>query len=270
MLRLDSLSEKTLKVFECLAVNEQLRSFTLIGGAALALQISHRKSEDLDFWLPAEKMDKETISAAVRTAQQAGFVAQLVTPHDKIVAAKINGRDLLAYAQDYVIGGVKVTFFARVDTAFQHFNAYPRIASTSTSFGIMGVDGIFSMQSYVIHQRVRSRDLFDLKIFVQRGKTIEDILQAGSAADPACSSEYAKSVLLGDVPLDKEDEGFDSVDVTEKLEDIYSFFEIATNEFEQALAEKTFDVMMCGSCREVKCVCDARVRNMQNIYARRS
>lgn len=120
-------------------------------------------------------------------------------------------------------------------------------------------------KSYVIHQRVSSRDLFDLKTFVQRGKTIEDILQAGSAADPACSSEYAKSVLLGDVPLDKEDEGFDSVDVTEKLEDIYSFFKCAINEYEQALAEQTFDVMLCSRCREVKCVCDARGRHMQDI-----
>jgi hypothetical protein len=240
-----------------LAVNEQLRGFTLIGGTALALQINHRKSEDLDFWLPAEKMDKETISVAVRTAQRAGFAAQLVTPHDKIVSAKINGRDLLAYAQDYVIGGVKVTFFARVDTAFQHFNTYPRIIYPATSFGIMDLEGIFSMKAYVIHQRVRSRDLFDLKIFVQRGKTIEDILQAGSAADPACSSEYAKSVLLGDVPLDKEDEGFDSVDITEKLEDIYSFFKCAINEYEQALAERTFDVMLCSRCRKVQCVCDA-------------
>jgi hypothetical protein len=46
VLRLDSLPEKTLKVFECLAVNERLRDFTLIGGTALALQISHRKSEN--------------------------------------------------------------------------------------------------------------------------------------------------------------------------------------------------------------------------------
>lgn len=207
-------------------------------------------------------MDKETISAAVRATQQAGFVAQLVPPHDKIVAAKINGRDLLAYAQDCVIGGVKVKFFARADTAFQHFDTYPRIASSATSFGIMDLEGIFSMKSYVIHQRVRSRDLFDLKVFVQRGKTIEDILQAGSAADPACSSEYAKSVLLGDVPLDKEDEGFDSVDVTEKLEDIYSFFNYAINEYEQVLAEQTFNVMLCSRCREAKCVCDARERNI--------
>jgi len=60
----------------------------------------------------------------------------------------------------------------------------------------METEGIFSMKSYVIHQRVRSRDLFDLKTFVQQGKTIGEILHAGPAAVPACSIEYAKSVLI--------------------------------------------------------------------------
>lgn len=245
MLKLDSLPEQTRKVFNLLSGSELLRGFTLIGGTALALQIDHRKSEDLDFWLPAERMDKGIISAAIRQVQQAGFVAQLATPHDKIVTAKINGHDLLAYAQDYVIGGAKVTFFARADTAFQHFDTFPRISNTATTFGIMDIDGIFSMKSYVIHQRVRSRDLFDLKTFVQQGKTIADILHAGPAADPACSIEYAKSVLIGDVPLDKEDEGFDSIGVPEKIEDIYGFFEDAVNCYEQIIAEETFGDVVC-------------------------
>lgn len=85
---------------------------------------------------------------------------------------------------------------------------------------------MISCKSYVSHQRVRSRDLFVLEAFVHRSKTIEDILQAGSAADPACSSEYARSVQLGNVPFVKEDEGFDSVDVTEKLKDIYLFLSV--------------------------------------------
>lgn len=255
MLRLDSLPEQTRQVFEHLSANELLHSFTLIGGTALALQFDHRKSEDLDFWLPAEKMNKEIISATVRIAQKAGFVAQLVTPHDKIITARINGRDLLAYAQDYVISGVKVTFFAQADTAFQHFDTFRRLSNTATTFGIMDTEGIFSMKSYAIHQRVRSRDLFDLKIFVQRGKTIEDILRAGPAADPACSIEYAKSVLIGDVPLDKEDEGFDSVGVTEKIEDIYAFFEDAVNKYEQTIAEETFGDFVCAKCHVAPCIC---------------
>lgn len=239
MLKLDSLPDATRRLFDHLAANALLRNFTLIGGTALALQIGHRRSEDLDFWLPAERMDKGIVSAIVRMAQEAGFEAQLVTPHHQIVAEKINGRDMLSRSQDYVIGGVKVTFFARTDVAYRHFDALTRIADSGCSFRVMGEEGLFSMKSYVIHQRVRSRDLFDLKTFMLHDKSIDDILQAGITADPACSPEYAKSVLIGDVPLDKEDEGFDSVGVTESIQDIYTFFKTAVNDYEQAIAEKT-------------------------------
>lgn len=239
MLKLDSLPDATRRVFDHMAANALLRDFTLIGGTALALQIGHRHSEDLDFWMPGERMDKGIISAIVRMAQQAGFESELATPHQQIVFEKINGRDLLARVQDYVIGGVKVTFFARTDMAYQHFDSYSRVAEAGASFRVMGEEGLFAMKSYVIHQRVRSRDIYDLKTFLTRGKSLADILHAGGVADPACSPEYAKSVLVGEVPLDKEDEGFDSVGVTETIEDIYAFFKTAVNEHEQAIAEET-------------------------------
>lgn len=241
MFNLDSLPEQTRRVFDQLAGNPLLRDFTLIGGTALALRIGHRRSEDLDFWIPAERMDKSLISDVVRLAQQAGLHAQLATPHSDIVAAKINGHDLLSCAQDYAIGGVKVTFFARADAAFRHFDTFPRAPDSNTSFRIMDVDGLFAMKAYVIHQRVRSRDLFDLKTLIQNGKSIADILQAGPAADPACSIEYAKSVLMGDVPLDKADEGFDSIGVTEKIDSIYSFFRNAIDDYEQSIAAQTYN-----------------------------
>ena len=237
MLKLDSLPEATLLVFEHLAANPSLCDFTLIGGTALALQIGHRWSEDLDFWLPAERMDKSLISSVVRAMQNEGFDAKLATPHEQIVAEKNNGRDLLAHAQDYVIGGVKVTFFARADIAYNHFNSFGRIGEKDCTFSIMSEEGLFSMKSYVIHQRVRSRDLYDLKTFMTRDKTLDDIFSAAIAADPACSAEYAKAVLLGDVPLDKEDEGFDSIGITETIQDLYAFFLSAVNDYEQSIAE---------------------------------
>lgn len=239
VLKLDSLPDATRRVFDHLAANALLHDFTLIGGTALALQIGHRHSEDLDFWTLGERMDKGRISAIVRMAQQAGFEATLATPHQQIVVEKINGRDLLARAQDYVIGGVKVTFFARTDVSYRHFDTLPRVVNAGTSFRVMGEEGLFAMKSYVIHQRVRSRDIYDLKTFLTRGKSLADIFQAGNTADPACSPEYAKAVLIGDVPLDKEDEGFDSIGVTESMDDIYAFFKTAVNEYEQAIAEET-------------------------------
>lgn len=242
MLKLDSLPVATKRIFDHLSSNDLLNDFTLIGGTALALQISHRRSEDLDFWLPDNRLNKGIVSAIVRKAQDAGFPAALATPHDQIVTAKINGHDLLAYAQDYVIGGVKVTFFARNDTAYQYFDSLPRLTDTNTAFRIMGGEGLFHMKAHVIHQRVRSRDLFDLKTFVSRGKDIGSVLLAGSKADPACSPEYAKSVLVGDVPLDRNDEGFDSIGITESINDIYDFFKCAVNDYEQAFAENTYEL----------------------------
>lgn len=236
MLNLDSLPGSTRKLFEFLAQMKELETFSLIGGTALALQIGHRRSEDLDFWLPSNRLNKRLISHVVREAERAGFPSQLATPHHQIVAAKINGTDILEYAQDYVIGGAKVTFFARDDVPYQHFDTMQRLPNSPTTFQIMGEEGLFAMKSYVIHQRTRSRDLYDLKSFMERGKDIESILYAGAKADPACSIEYAKSVLIGDVPLDKADEGFDSIGVTEKISDIYAFFSDSLNSYEEHLA----------------------------------
>ena len=237
MLKLDSLPDATRRVFDHLSRNDLIRDFTLIGGTAMSLQIGHRHSEDLDFWLPAEHMNKHNISEIVRAAREAGFLCIPATPNHKIVTAKINGFDLLAHSQDYVIGGVKVTFFARNDGAYRHFSLFQMVPGAGTSFGVMGEEGLFAMKSYVIHQRVRSRDLYDLKTFMLRSKSLGNILQAGSAAEPSCSHEYAKSVLTGDVPLDKNDEGFDSVGVTESIHDIHAFFRNAVDEYEQMVAE---------------------------------
>lgn len=93
--------------------------------------------------------------------------------------------------------------------------------------------GEFSAKACAIHGQVRSRDLLDLMAFVEAGNTIDDILRAGPAADPARSIEYAKSVLVGDVPLDIEDEGIE-------IEAVYRFFRRAVNNYEQAVAAAIF------------------------------
>lgn len=232
-----------------------LEGFTLIGGTALALQIAHRKSEDLDFWLPTDQLNKTTISAFIRDAQNAGFEARLITPHHQIVASKINEIDILASAQDYLIGGVKVTFFARKDAAYQHFNLFERTKKEGTTFDVMGKEGLFAMKSHVIHHRTRSRDLFDLKTFLQNGKKLQDILDAAERADPACSPAYAKEVLIGSVPLDPEDEGFDSIGVEESIKDIHTFFRKRVDADEQALAGAIFSEQVCKKCHAAPCVC---------------
>ena len=58
----------------------------------------------------------------------------------------------------------------------------------------------------------------------------------GVQADPAYQREYAKDVMVGNVPLDTDDEGFDSIGLELATEDIHQFFLAAVNEYETELA----------------------------------
>lgn len=236
MLNRDVLPSQTRVIFDLLAKDSRLSDFVLIGGTALALQKGHRLSEDLDFWLPATILDKQSIAGIMASCIELGVDVRLTTPHSKIITAKINGLDLLSGVQDYVLDGVKVTFLARFDRAYQRFAELGRLSEKGLSFAVMGDEGLFSMKSHLIHCRTRSRDLFDLMIFAKDGKGIDEILQAGVDVDPVVSTEYAKSVLRGDVPMDKEDEGFYGVGIKESVSDIHQFFAEKIDEYEQRIA----------------------------------
>ena len=239
MLKLDALAPKTRPVFEALARMPALDNWVLVRGTAMALQLGHRSSEDLDLWLPAQAISIHATDELMRSLQRAGHQVAFATPAHQTTQFRINsGDDLRRYVQDWAVDGVKVQFFCLRDAAFDSFRAHPRLSrkDTHTTFEVMGPDGLFAMKSYVIHQRTRSRDLVDLWHFVQHGKTLADILAAGLAASPSCSVDYAKQVLTGAVPLDVQDEGFETLAPGVTLKKIYKGFVARVNalEVEQA------------------------------------
>lgn len=237
MLKEQWMPERTRLVFEALAAEKRMAGFNLIGGTALSIQLGHRLSEDLDFWFPSATMPKGTVDAIINQLAKNGLHCELATPAWQISQARINGIDLLAQSRDYVINGVKVTFFARNDAPYQHFASLPKLNEKGISFNIMRLDSVFHMKSWLIAQRVRSRDLFDLMVFIRnQGKTIQDILDAGQAADASFPREYAKDVLLGNVPVDQDDEGFDAVSVNTTLDNLYTFFSERVDDYEIELA----------------------------------
>ncbi len=235
MLKLDNMPERTRRVFEVLAKEPLMKGFVLIGGTALSIQIGHRLSEDLDFWLPGPSLSKDRVDSILHNVGQHGLSHEFATPAWKILQARINGIDLLSQSRDHIVGGVKVTFFARNDVPYRHFAGMKRIKS-KTRFSIADEEALFNMKSWLISQRVRSRDLYDLMILIQRGKTIQDILEAGVQAAPSFQREYAKEVLVGNVPLDADDEGFESIGIQATLGDMREFFLVAVNEYEVGLA----------------------------------
>jgi len=195
-----------------------LEGFCLVGGTALALQAGHRRSLDVDLITFSQALDKNRLFKAMRA-----LGATLVTPQSMISTAKINGIDLLAHVQDYVLDGVKVQCFTnpagqRFATEIQPVNGW--------CFGLANLPTLFALKSALLLKRSRSRDYFDLMWFCQQGKTLADIVAAAQEADDGPEvPTVIEHKLLGLIPLDAEDEGLDPVGIEITPVDIYRFFE---------------------------------------------
>lgn len=228
--RLDRLPAATAAAIVKLADEPALTGFCLVGGTALALQAGHRRSLDIDLAWFGQTLDKNGLFKAMRARG-----ASLVTPQSMISAAKINGIDLLARVQDYVLDGVKVQCFADADG--QRFAAGVRPVA-GWRFGLADLPTLFAMKSALLTKRARSRDYFDLMWFCQHGgKTLDDILAAAQEADAGPEvPTLVEHKLLGLIPLDADDEGLDPVDVAVTPADIYRYFEAAVQQREVAAA----------------------------------
>jgi hypothetical protein len=216
--QLDQLPAPTAAVIAKLADEPALSGFCLVGGTALALQAGHRRSLDVDLVAFTPTLDKNGLFRAMRA-----LGATLVTPQSMISTAKINGVDLLARVQDYVLDGVKLQCFT--DPAGQrHAAGIQPVAGWR--FGLMDLPNLFAMKSALLLKRARSRDYFDLMWFCQNGKTLADIVAAAQEADDAPEvPTVVEHKLLGLIPLDADDEGLDPVGVDVTAADIFRFFE---------------------------------------------
>ncbi|MEY4911064.1 MAG: hypothetical protein RL761_727 [Pseudomonadota bacterium] len=240
-LRLDVLTDSAKRVFYSLAASEFANNFLLIGGTALALQIGHRISLDLDFVFTESsgKLPTHTINALIRELEAKGHHAKLVNNPAQESAFKINtGEWLTDYARDYAIDGAKVTFFAENQrqgpkrVAF--WRSAKRVSLADTGFKLLHIDGCKIAKTLVLENRVRSRDLFDLMVLMRdHGLTVDELMHiAETQSDKGTDSEQHRLILRGLIPLDRMDEGLQSVGVQTSIEDIYRFFDSRLSEQE--------------------------------------
>jgi predicted nucleotidyltransferase component of viral defense system len=98
----EALVEKTAKVIEAISKMEFVKSYFLVGGTALALQLKHRLSEDLDFmcWKQTRK-EKQNINIEIIKNELAKVFV-------------INKVDILEnnHIEIYINDGVKLSFYA--------------------------------------------------------------------------------------------------------------------------------------------------------------
>ena len=224
-----------------------MAGFTLVGGTALALQIGHRISEDLDFNIFGQKLPLKAIDGILDELAAGGSTIESLITSGQKVAFKINtSENLDDYIQDYLIDGAKVTFHSRNENdrpkpQIECLKSAPKVSVSKDGFDVLGVDGLVVMKSIVVYDRVKSRDIYDLMVLTRdHGYTLDDVFAAIDAYQPIRNKdpEHFKCVVTSVIPLDTDDEGFASIHLRVKMDDIYKYFKKLINAYEvQAVNE---------------------------------
>ena len=246
-LKLEFMPAATQKNFDRLKNEPRLSGFTLVGGTALALQIGHRISEDLDFNIFGQKLPIRAIDEVLDELAAAGStIESLITPEQKL-GFKINSSENLDhYIQDYLIDGAKVTFHSRNEgdrpkAQIDFLKSTPKLEVSKGGFDVLGTNGLLVMKSIVVYDRVKSRDIYDLMVLTRdHGYTLDDIFAAIDAYQPIRHKdpEHFKSVVTGVIPVDKNDEGFSSIHLNVKMDEIYKYFKKMINDYEIKVVQK--------------------------------
>jgi len=156
------LSQHTERIIEQISKLECIKNYTLIGGTALALQLGHRLSEDLDFckWRKSRKH-------FIRIDDWKNIDNELTA------LGKVEKNILDDNHIDFKVNDVKITFYA--DNEFkepkklvkQPFLNNLKIADV-TSIGIMKL-------ALMLH-RNSHKDYYDIYSILQSGVSLEDIV----------------------------------------------------------------------------------------------
>lgn len=240
-LQMDFMPEATHKNFVRLKDDVRLAGFSLVGGTALALQIGHRISEDLDFNIFGQKLPIRAIDGVLNTLAASGASIESLITSEQKSRFKINTSESLDhYVQDYLIDGAKVTFHSRNENdrprqQIDFLKSAHKVRVCKGGFDVLGVDGIFVMKSIVVYDRIKSRDIYDLMVLTRdHGYTLDAILSAIDAYQPIRDKdpEHFKRVVTGVIPLDQGDEGFSSIHVNVKMDAIYKHFKKLINDYE--------------------------------------
>ncbi len=246
MLKLELMPKATQKNFASLKEDPRLAGFTLVGGTALALQIGHRMSEDLDFNIFDQVLPSKDIDAVLNDLAASGVKIESLITQAQISQFKINtSENLDKYIQDYLIDGAKVTFHSRNERdrpkhQIDFLKSTPKLSVSKKGFNILAVDGLFVMKSIVLYDRIKSRDIYDLMVLTRdHGYSLENILEAINTYQPFRDKdpEHFKSAVTGIIPLDKNDEGFSNIHLNVKIEDVYKYFIKLINEYEVNLVK---------------------------------
>lgn len=152
--------KEVLALLRSLARTSIGRRFYLAGGTALALQIGHRQSNDLDYFTDADMLDRQALWRWIDQAKTGNY--QVVNNESRQV-------DLLMGEHRF-----KVSFIAY---------PFPLLRPTVEIDGQACADvlDIAAMKAYAIGRRAMARDYVDLDAILRSGIALEDVVATARA-----------------------------------------------------------------------------------------
>ena len=170
-------------IIEQVGLLECIKPYILCGGTALAIQIGHRKSEDLDFmmWRKSKTEKPEVNWNAIERELK-----------EKI--GEIENFNMLGFDQvEFVVKGVKFSFFVSD-------NLSPVTAPTDYlgNIRLADIESIMAMKIEEMLRRMKFRDYYDIYCILQEGYSIhKGIEKALKLSRHRLSSKNIIVMLLG-------------------------------------------------------------------------
>lgn len=148
------LTENIDSIIDSVSALDCIRDYILCGGTALAIQLGHRQSEDLDFmaWRQSKDVKPEVNWPAISRELE-----------DKV--GHVDNMDLLGFDQVvFLVRGVKISFYVS-DRYAPPMEALPYLGNIR----VAPRDAILAMKLEVMLRRMKFRDYYDVYSIVKSG-----------------------------------------------------------------------------------------------------
>ena len=162
---------------------ECIKPYILCGGTALAIQIGHRKSEDLDFMMwRTSKTDKPEVNW------------NAIEKELKEKIGEIENFNMLGFDQvEFLVKGVKFSFFVS-----DNFSPVSSPINYLGNIRLADIEAIMAMKMEVMLRRMKFRDYYDIYCILQNNYSIhKGIEKALSLSRHRLSSKNIIAMLLG-------------------------------------------------------------------------
>lgn len=170
-------------IIEQVAQMECIKPYILCGGTALAMQIGHRKSEDLDFMMwRISKTEKPEVNW------------NLIEKELKEKIGDIENFNMLGFDQvEFVVKGVKFSFFVS-----DNLSPVTKPIDYLGNIRLADIESIMAMKMEVMLRRMKFRDYYDIYCMLQEGYSIHNGMEkALNLSRHRLSSKNIVAMLLG-------------------------------------------------------------------------